>query len=86
MQYFLDDFGNFEHFVKIWTRGPPNYYQKCFKHMGKIMESSFNILNCHLWESEMMIHLEKNVERPKHRFSFLVPPVESYFVKMRIGK
>ena len=24
---FFDDFGNFENFVKIWARGPPNYYQ-----------------------------------------------------------
>ena len=27
LQYFLDDFWNFEHFVKIWTRRPSNYYQ-----------------------------------------------------------
>ena len=27
MQYFLDDFGNFEKNVKIWTRSTPNYYQ-----------------------------------------------------------
>ena len=23
----LDDLGNFENFVNIWTRTPPNYYQ-----------------------------------------------------------
>ena len=28
---FLNDFGNFEHLVKIWTRRPPNFYQNVSK-------------------------------------------------------
>ena len=35
LQYFLDDFGNFEKFVKIWTRIPPNYYQHASKKTRK---------------------------------------------------
>ena len=35
LQYCLDDLGNFEHFVKIWTRNLPNYYQNCLKHTRK---------------------------------------------------
>ena len=27
-QYFLDDFGNFENFVKMWARRPLNYYRR----------------------------------------------------------
>ena len=41
MQYFLDDFGNFENLVKIWTRRPPNYYQNAStntKKCGDILE------------------------------------------------
>jgi hypothetical protein len=33
--YFLDDSGNFENFVKIWTRSPPNYYQNASKNTRK---------------------------------------------------
>ena len=34
-QYFLDDSGNYEHFVKIWTRRPPNYYQHALTNTRK---------------------------------------------------
>ena len=40
--YFLDDFGNFENLVKIWTCGPPNYYQNALKNTrnyGIILET-----------------------------------------------
>ena len=43
-KYFLDDFGNFENFVKIWIRGPPIHYQNATKNKRKLMESSWNIL------------------------------------------
>ena len=49
MGYFLDDSGNFENFVKIWTRRPPNYYQNASKNTRKIMESSWkNIIYVNL--------------------------------------
>ena len=35
LQYFFDDFGNFENLVKIWTRRPPNYYQNSSKNTRK---------------------------------------------------
>ena len=38
LQYFLDDFWNFDIFVKIWTRGPPNYHQNSPKHTRKMWE------------------------------------------------
>ena len=38
LQYFLDDFGNFENFVKIRTRRPPNYYQM----LERIQENLWN--------------------------------------------
>ena len=40
MGYFLDDFGNFENFVKIWTRRPPDYHQNASKNTRNIMDSS----------------------------------------------
>ena len=30
LQFFLNDFWNFEKLVKICARGPPNYYQNAF--------------------------------------------------------
>ena len=36
LQVFLNDFGNFENLVKIWTRGPPNYYQTASKNTRNI--------------------------------------------------
>ena len=35
LQYFLDDFGNFENYVKIWTRRPPHYYQNASTNTNK---------------------------------------------------
>ena len=32
---FLDNSGNFENLVKIWTRGPPNYYQNASNNTRK---------------------------------------------------
>ena len=40
-QYFLDDFGNFENSVKIWTRRPPNCYQNVSKNTRTIMDPSW---------------------------------------------
>ena len=40
MGYFLDDSGNFENFVKIWSRRPPDYHQNASTNTRKIMESS----------------------------------------------
>ena len=34
-RYFLDDFWNSEHLVKIWTRRPPNYYQNASQNTRK---------------------------------------------------
>ena len=36
LQYFLDDFWNFENFVNIWTRNPPNYYQHALNNTRKV--------------------------------------------------
>ena len=49
--YFLDDFGNFENLVKIWTRRPPNYYQNASKITRTIMESSWTILFMSIWDT-----------------------------------
>ena len=44
VQYFLDDFGNFESLVKIWTRRSPNYYQHPLTKTRKFMESSLKLI------------------------------------------
>ena len=51
MQYFLNDFWNFEHFVKIWTGRPPNYYQNASTNTRTIMESSLKISFLDIWAS-----------------------------------
>ena len=43
LQYFLDDFWNFEKVVKIWTRRLTNYYKMIFKNARNV-ESSLEIL------------------------------------------
>ena len=48
LQYFLDDFWNFEHFVKIWTRGLPNYYQITSKYKKNVESSLKNIIFIYL--------------------------------------
>ena len=35
LQYFLDDYWNFDNFVKILTRRPPNYYPNAFTNARK---------------------------------------------------
>ena len=47
LQYFLDDFGNFEIFVKIWTRSPPNYLQITLK----LQEKYWNIIGKYGFEN-----------------------------------
>ena len=44
LQYFFNDFWNFENFVKNWTRSAPNYYQNATKDTRKIWEHPGNIL------------------------------------------
>ena len=58
MQYFLDDFWNFEHFVNIWTRRPPNYYQNAsnntrniWKHPGIYYLCEYGIHFVFFWMS-----------------------------------
>ena len=38
-QYFLNDLGNFENLVQIWTRRPPNHYQNASTNTRQIMKS-----------------------------------------------
>ena len=42
----LDDSGNFENFVKIWSRRPPDYHQNALKNTREIMESSWKHIIC----------------------------------------
>ena len=101
LQYFLNDFGNFESFVKIWTRGPPNYYQNASantRNYGSILE---NIMFVNLG----LIKKSKHV-CPRYHISFdrcfvlsvsffnlfiisyenWITQFEHNFVKMRIEK
>ena len=54
LQYFLDDVGNFENLVKIWTRRPPNYHQHTSKNTRKYGHI-FKQYYFHVWESENLI-------------------------------
>ena len=67
MQYFLDDSGNFENFVKIWPPTPPNYYQNASKNTRKIMESS--------WKHIIYV----NLGLTKFRFFFNSGPTRHLF-------
>ena len=68
-QYFLDDSGNFDFFVKIWTRSPPDYYQNASNNTRKIMESSCtNIIYVNLGLTEFRKFL--NSGPTKHLFFF----------------
>ena len=70
MGYFLDDSGNFENFVKIWSRRPPNYHQNASKNTRKIMESSWkNIIYVNLGHQKFRNFL--NSGPTKHLF-FLI--------------
>ena len=44
MQYFFDDSGNFQNFVKIWTRNPPNYHQFTLKIQENIDEIDYLLI------------------------------------------
>ena len=52
-QYFLDDSGNFENLVKIWSRNPPNYYQNASNNTRKIMESSWKNIILSIWDTNI---------------------------------
>ena len=52
MGYFLDDSGNFENFVKIWSRNPPNYYQNASKNTRKLWNHLGKILFLSIWDSQ----------------------------------
>ena len=52
MQYFLDDFWNFQNFVKIWTRWPPNYYQNALNESRQNWNDLWNMFSFYIWESE----------------------------------
>ena len=52
LQYFLEDFGIFENFVKIWTRSPPNYYQNASQNTRSNMASP--------WTNIMYVNLGLN--------------------------
>ena len=70
MGYFLDDSGNFENLVKIWTRRPPNYHQNASKNTRKIMESSWkHIIYVNMGHHKFRKFL--NSGPPKHLF-FLI--------------
>ena len=51
LQYFLDDFWNFQNVHQIWTCGPRIYHQKTTKNIRKFMESSLKVLFLHIWTS-----------------------------------
>ena len=54
-QYFFDDSGNFQNFVKIWTRNPPNYCQFTSKNTRKNMGTSLENMdfgNLRIWKSQ----------------------------------
>ena len=51
-QYFFDDFWNFQNFVKIWTRNPPNYCQFTLKNTRKILDHPWKTWILDIWESE----------------------------------
>ena len=55
MQYFLDDFGNFENFVKIWTHRPPNYYKNASKNTRKYGITLGNIIYVNMGLNKMNI-------------------------------
>ena len=64
MEYFFDDFGNFQNFVKIWTRRP-KYYQKGVNEYKKEYGSILKNMIFHIWESED----SKNFDFLRHTYS-----------------
>ena len=67
--YFLDDFWNFQNFVKIWTRNPPNYCQFTLKNTRKIWEHPWKIWIWEIWESENLKISGSPVYRTSRFFS-----------------
>ena len=78
MGYFLDDSGNFENFVKIWSRNPPDYHQNASKNTRKIMESSWkNIIFVNLGHQKFR-KFSKSV-CPRYQI-FSISPIRFVFV------
>ena len=67
---FKKKIGNFEHLVKIWTRGPPNYYQNASTNTRKIWSHLGQILFMSIWDSKKRF-VRKNVCPRYHIFCFL---------------
>ena len=87
--YFLDDFGNFENLVKIWTRRPLNYYQNIPKHIRKIWNHPGEILSLSICHSEQIENFRKCMSQVpcflfKSNCEYLIYIL--YFTKMRTGK
>ena len=53
-QYFFDDSGNFQNFVKIWTRNPPNCCQFTLKNTRKSRTHTWTILFLQPRESRIL--------------------------------
>ena len=90
MQYFLNEFGNFDNFVKIWTRRPPNYYQNALTNTRK-----YGIIQGKYYLCQYGTHFFENVRRMyvlgtmftfcfSLRFSFC-ENVSTYFEKYLYG-
>ena len=69
MGYFLDDSRNFENFVKIWSRRPPDYHQNALKNTRKIMESSWKHIICVNMGHQQFRKFSKSV-CPRYHFFF----------------
>ena len=58
-QYFLDDLGNFENLVKMWTRRPPNYYQNCSKIQETLWNHPGKISFMSIWDPKKFENVRK---------------------------
>ena len=61
LKHIIDSYLNFlefENFVKIWTRRPPNYHQNASKNTRKIMESSWKNIILSIWDSQNFEQIE----------------------------
>ena len=70
LQYILDDFWNFEKFVKIWTRRPPTYYQNAPKHTRKLWEHPGKDYLCK-YGTQKIAKLLRCCESYMYRFVFV---------------
>ena len=57
MQYFLDDFWNFQKIYQIWTLGPRIYHQHTSKDTEKLWKHPWKY-DFRIWESEILSMLE----------------------------